>query len=298
MKNVTVGQTVEILANIGVIASLVLLAYQLQQNNKLMTASIAATRLTENTALWGTLAEQPGIAEMLLKDRHGEELAPAEELRLDAIWMRMLTGAQFTYQQAPDLGKQGLPAWRRAFMSYGSLRRIWNGVGGQSVMAQKDDFSAEFVKFMGENAFTQNPDAQDAPLTGVWRLLKYDVEFKDGSPTAEIFGDSPPGYLIFTPKGRMMAVFEAAGRTRGKTEAELAALYLSTVAYTGTYQVEGNTWTTKVDASWSPTMREAEQARFYNVDGDKREVTTAWAPDPRLPGKSDARQVLVWQKVE
>jgi len=96
----------------------------------------------------------------------------------------------------------------------------------------------------------------------------------------------------------MMAVAEATGRKRGSTDAELAALYRSTFAYAGTYRVDGNTWTTKVDASWSPTLREVEQKRFYTLDGDQLHVTTSWAPDPRLPGKGDARQVLVWQKVE
>src|SRR5215471_14676654 len=148
-------------------------------------------------------------------------------------------------------------------------------------------------------AVSTSTRAQDkSNLVGVWRLLKYEVECKDHSPSEQIFGDHPSGYLIFTPEGRMMTVAEAMGRKRGSTDADFAALYRSTFAYTGTYRVDGNTWTTKVDASWSPTVREVEQKRFYTLDGDQLHVNTAWEPDPRLPGKGDARQVLVWQKVE
>lgn len=141
--------------------------------------------------------------------------------------------------------------------------------------------------------------AQDASaLIGVWRLTKYEIEFKDGSPSSKLFGDNPPGYLIFTPKGRMAAVIEATDRKYGTTDAERVALFLSTVAYTGTYRIDGDRWITKVDAAWSPVMRVAEQVRFYKVQGSKLQVTAAWGPDPRFPGRGEARALLVWQRAE
>lgn len=149
-------------------------------------------------------------------------------------------------------------------------------------------------------ALTAPPSsAQDASaLVGVWRLVRYEIEFKDGSPSSKLFGDNPPGYLIFTPKGRMAAVIEAAERKYGTSDAERVALFLSTVAYTGTYRVEGDRWITKVDAAWSPVMRRAEQVRFYKVLGTELQVTAAWQQDPRFPGRGESRGLLVWEKVE
>jgi len=135
-------------------------------------------------------------------------------------------------------------------------------------------------------------------LVGVWRLLKYTLEFKGGCPPMNYFGDNPAGYLIFTSKGRMAAVIEAADRKWGITDAERAALFLSTMAYTGTYRLEEDRWITQVDASWSPRLRLAEQVRFYEVQGDQLVVTSPWAADPRVPERGDTRAVLVWQRVE
>jgi Lipocalin-like domain len=54
--------------------------------------------------------------------------------------------------------------------------------------------------------------AQDHPLVGVWKLVSYDLELKDGGPGQTLFGENPPGYIIFTAKGRVMVVLEAADR--------------------------------------------------------------------------------------
>jgi hypothetical protein len=148
-------------------------------------------------------------------------------------------------------------------------------------------------------AMTSNAHAQDtAPLVGVWRLLSYVLEFKDGSPTKKLFGDGPPGYLVFTPQGRMMAVIEATDRKPATTDQERAALYLSMIAYSGAYRLEGDTWTTTVDVAWSPLLHNTEQLRYYKIEGDRLTVTSPWGPDPRLPQQPETRHMLVWQKVK
>jgi hypothetical protein len=139
--------------------------------------------------------------------------------------------------------------------------------------------------------------AQESPLVGVWRLVSYDLELKDGGPRQKLFGENPIGYLIFTSEGRMMTVFEAADRKQPTTVEERANLLNSMAAYTGTYRVEGDTWTTTVDAAWFPSQR-GEQRRNYKIDGDLLSVTTPWIKDPRLPNQPETRSILTWQKVE
>lgn len=140
--------------------------------------------------------------------------------------------------------------------------------------------------------------AQDATaLVGVWKLLSYEIEFKDGTPPSKLFGDNPPGYLIFTAKGRMMALLEAADRKAAATPEDWARLMLSMGAYSGTYRLEADKWITTVDVAWLPSYR-TEQVRDYKIEGDRLTVLTPWGKDPRLPQPSDSRQVLIWQKVE
>lgn len=135
-------------------------------------------------------------------------------------------------------------------------------------------------------------------ILGVWKLMKHDMEFQDGSPPRKLFGQNPPGYLIFTQEGRMMAVLEAEGRQPAKTDEDRANLLRSVAAYSGMYRLEQDKWITKVDVAWTPLLHNTEQLRYYKLDGDRLEVITPWAPDPRLPGQPVTRTILHWQRVK
>jgi hypothetical protein len=133
-------------------------------------------------------------------------------------------------------------------------------------------------------------------ILGVWKLTKHDTEFQDGSPSRKLFGQSPPGYLIFTAEGRMMAVLEAEGRKPAKTDEDRANLLRSVAAYSGMYRLEQDKWITKVDVAWTPLIHGTEQLRYYKLDGDQLEVITPWSPDARLPGSPVTRTILLWQR--
>ena len=142
-----------------------------------------------------------------------------------------------------------------------------------------------------------NAYAQDRALVGVWKLVSYDLELKDGGPRQKLFGENPTGYIAFTAKNRVMVVLEAADRKPAATVEQRADLLQSMAAYAGTYRLEGNTWVTTVDVTWSPSQR-GEQRRDYKIDGDLLSVTTPWIKDPRLPNQPETRSILIWQKVE
>ena len=83
IKNWVWKETAEVLGVAGIIAGIVFLGYELRQNNELMAAEARATRLSLQADLWGSLAENPGLAALLVKDRSGESLtverrAPAQ----------------------------------------------------------------------------------------------------------------------------------------------------------------------------------------------------------------------------
>jgi hypothetical protein len=135
-------------------------------------------------------------------------------------------------------------------------------------------------------------------LLGIWKLLSVEIEFQDGSPRRPSYGQNPTGYIIFAAQGRMMAVLEGEGRKAARTDEERAVLFRTMFAYTGMYRLEGDEWITKVDVSWNPAWNGTDQVRFYKLDGDRLQVTSAWPPSPNLPGAPNTRGVLMWERVK
>lgn len=152
MRELNLGQVINTLANIGVIAGIIFLAVELNQNNRLLELEAKAT-LSENLQNgWDRISSDPGLAALFIKDRNDEELSEVEEIRLNAYWMGMLLRRQFQFQNFPE-SKEGVEGMKRLYASYGSLRRAWNGSGSASRSAGKDNFSPEFVRYLEETVF-------------------------------------------------------------------------------------------------------------------------------------------------
>jgi len=153
MKKIEVGQTVNTLANVGVIAGIAFLALELQQNNALIEAESLASMVSMNTEVWSTVVEGGEIADMVIKDRQGEPLTIAEEIRLNALWVRSLYNAEYVFEQAPE--RFPTVVWQRAFATYATLRRTWDGGGPGSALASKEMFNQDFVDFMDSTVFNR-----------------------------------------------------------------------------------------------------------------------------------------------
>ena len=153
MKKIDFAQAATILANVGVIAGIVFLGFELRQNNELMEAEARATYASMDQTGWGFIIENPDFIEVLIKDRNGDELTEAEELRLNALWMQNLAQHQFRYLEDPESAVSWVAGQRRNFESYRSLRNAWRG-NASSRQAGKDNFDSRFVRFYDENVAT------------------------------------------------------------------------------------------------------------------------------------------------
>ena len=151
MKKIDFAHVVSILANVGVVAGIVFLGFELRQNNELMEAEARATHASMDQTGWGYIIENPDFIEVLIKDRNGDALTEAEEFRLNALWMQNLAQHQFRYFEDPESAVNWVPGQRRNFESYRSLRRAWQGNGSGSRQAGKDNFDSRFVRFYDEN---------------------------------------------------------------------------------------------------------------------------------------------------
>jgi hypothetical protein len=134
------------------------------------------------------------------------------------------------------------------------------------------------------------------PLVGSWKLVSIRTTYDKGKPF-DSMGANPKGYLILTPKGRMMAVVTASNRKVPAIEADLAKLYKTMTAYTGKYRIEGDDFVTTVDVSWYEVWTGTEQRRHYKLEGDR--LTIVSTPQPLGAGPRRNVMVtstLVWER--
>lgn len=134
-------------------------------------------------------------------------------------------------------------------------------------------------------------------LIGVWKLVSFDVEYRESGQREPFYGDSSAnGYIIFTPEGRMMALIATSRREPGQTDDKQAALFRTMLALTGRYRVESDRFVIAVDVSWNEALTGTEQVRLYEVDGRGLDITTAWMPHPVYPERGSTRSHLSFQR--
>lgn len=146
MTKIDLGQTINTLANVGVIAGIVFLAIELRQNNELMGDEAERARAESWRQHWILLAENADLAEMMVKERGANQLSAVEEVRLAGYYMRDVIGYQTAFRQLPREDLQaGGRQFRRMFHSSPSFRAAWED--------NRDVLDPDFVQFMELEVF-------------------------------------------------------------------------------------------------------------------------------------------------
>lgn len=135
-------------------------------------------------------------------------------------------------------------------------------------------------------------------LVGTWKLVSFQSEFLDGKPPRAMLGEHPSGYLILTQEGRMMSVIEGQNRKAPVTQADREDLLNSLIAYSGTYQINGNHWILSVDVAWNPAWDGTVQVRDFELVGDRLTVHSPWQHAVNFPGMSLSRGTVVFERVK
>jgi hypothetical protein len=79
IRKINLSQLVNTLANIGVIAGIAFLAFELNQNNVLLQLEAEATRVEIVLDGWNQIVNEPGFAELLIKDRSSASRAAGKD---------------------------------------------------------------------------------------------------------------------------------------------------------------------------------------------------------------------------
>lgn len=137
---------------------------------------------------------------------------------------------------------------------------------------------------------------EDRGIVGTWRLLSYVVEVQATGEKLPAMGERPTGYVTFLPEGRVFFVLTGDGRKPAQGDHDKAELLNTLVAYTGTYNADGNTWTTSVDVAWNPEWVGTRQVRSFRLEGDRLEVLTPWRAMPNWPEKGMTRSIISFER--
>ena len=144
MKKLDLGQTISVLANVGVIAGIVFLGIEIGQNNDLMREEAERAR-AESIREGSTLVvENPGLAEIMVKESEGRDLTAAEGLQLEHYHMRSLVGYSISFRQLPTESLDAMGNYfRRRYQTSPAWRRMWD--------QYQDTYEPDFVRFKEEN---------------------------------------------------------------------------------------------------------------------------------------------------
>ena len=148
MKKIDLGQTISIVANLGILAGLVLLAVELNQNNQLLR-SAGVISLNEKAMEWNArIAENHEVAEIISKANNSEILTDTEQLRMTALTTILLAGWVMDFLQyqtglvTEDYMNGIIPRYKDAFRNRPFQAEHWE--------TAKDRYPQEFVHFMDE----------------------------------------------------------------------------------------------------------------------------------------------------
>lgn len=100
MKKIDLGQTIMILANVGVIAGILLLAFELQQNSEQLQLQARELAVTRRNSLVDLIIENPDLVELL--GRQNDTLTASERNRLTLLGIRQLLNMEETFAETPN----------------------------------------------------------------------------------------------------------------------------------------------------------------------------------------------------
>ena len=153
IKKLIWTETAEILGAIGVIASLMFVAFEIQQNNALLAAEARATR-HENRSQNSNrqFLENPGLVELIVKANNGTPLTQEEQFTIGRYFNQILLDFQFVFVEYErgqfderDLDVAAMSAY---FHGNTGMLQYWSERKGV-------EFRPDFVQWMEENVVNE-----------------------------------------------------------------------------------------------------------------------------------------------
>ena len=149
MKKIDIARVTELFANLGVIAGIVFLGFELRQNNELLQAQARRDQVDARTATALLELTNPRINQIRYKSEFGEPLTHEEQYQLFNYASFTFINWEWQYEEyrAGVFELRHLPTqnWIAVVNSNPQWQSVWQ--------ATKGPRSPEFIQFMEENVF-------------------------------------------------------------------------------------------------------------------------------------------------
>lgn len=141
-------------------------------------------------------------------------------------------------------------------------------------------------------------------LVGAWRLVRCEIHFSDGRPSAQPYGDEARGLIVYGDDGWMSATLSRGDRpalssgglefAHHAPDAARAEAFDSYLAYSGRWHLSGDEIVHEVHLALVPDVVGHEQRRRVTWDGD--ELVLAYS----LTSRSGVERTyeLRWRRAE
>ena len=153
MRKIDLAQVTQILANVGVIAGIIFLAVELNQNSELLAMQARSTQIsTKVSQQLPFLSNDGGIADLWVAAATGDSLTVSEGFRLRAFYNMNVETWNALYREVTNglLDETDMPIryWGSLFLSP-AMQEWWE--------TARRDFDPEFVTFIDERVLTFTP---------------------------------------------------------------------------------------------------------------------------------------------
>ena len=150
MKKIDVGQLTSIFANLGVVAGIIFLGMEVQQNNELLDSQARQNIANGMRELNAVIYDQEtGLSAVITKAKSGTELTEDEAVRLDRYLTTVIISWEYWYRDFADgiINEEELrySGWGNFFYDVLPERTAatWENIRRNS--------SSDFVEFLEEN---------------------------------------------------------------------------------------------------------------------------------------------------
>ena len=148
MKKLDLGQTITILANVGVIAGIIFLAFELQQNNDQLQSQTRANLYRMQAEIQRDIfTNVGGVTDLLVKAQGGQQLTAVELNRLAAFRGYVLRTIEFMFREDSEGSRESADWMVIAFVSIPGFREFWE----QTKISRDPDL----VSFIEDNVVSQ-----------------------------------------------------------------------------------------------------------------------------------------------
>jgi len=147
MKSDKLNQWLSLGANFGVIAGILLLAYEIRQNSEVLEAQGRSTRSEERRAAFAPFIENPELRTAVVKITNGDATTPEEDVLINVVWTNAFNvwEASWVEYQYGQLSLDDIPldGWRHDFHNLPRMKEVWE--------SRKFRVRRDFVEWMEMN---------------------------------------------------------------------------------------------------------------------------------------------------